>query len=152
MTLPDWVTELAGRGITVLPPTTAVPVELYAALPDGRALHFRCRGTQATMRVFAAESVRVAVPVREATPTELPLLTEVWLPLAGAADVLRGGEHHLVRMVLAGQPSTTAVVDGRERFGWSQYEAGLLRVRDAQPLFEELLAALVPELALQTAA
>jgi hypothetical protein len=147
MTLTDWIDELARRGISVLPPTTAVPVELYAALPDGRGLHFRCRGTQVTLRIFAPESVRLAVPVRESTPTELPLLTEVWLPLAGAQVVERGG----VRVVLAGDPVASAAVDGVQRFGWSGYEAGLLRVAEAQPLFEELLAALLPEAALVAA-
>jgi hypothetical protein len=147
MTLTDWIDELARRGISVLPPTTAVPVELYAALPDGRGLHFRCRGTQVTLRIFAPQSVRLAVPVRESTPTELPLLTEVWLPLAGAQVVERGR----VRVVLAGDPVASATVDGAQRFGWSGYEAGLLRVPEVQPLFEELLAALLPELALVAA-
>jgi hypothetical protein len=147
MTLTDWIDELARRGIKVLPPTTAVPVELYAALPDGRGLHFRCRGTQVILRIFAPDSVRLAVPVRESTPTELPLLTEVWLPLAGAQVVERGE----VRVVLAGDPVASAAVDGAQRFGWSGYEAGLLRVAEARPLFEELLAALLPEAALVAA-
>jgi hypothetical protein len=151
MTLTDWTADLTARGITVLPPTTAVPVELYAVLPDGRGLHFRCRGTQAVLSVFAAESVRIAVPVHEATPTELPLLTEVWLPLTGLTGA-QVSEHQPVRVILSGRPSAATAVDGRERFGWSGYEAGLLRVRDAQPLFEELLARLIPELALEPAA
>jgi hypothetical protein len=144
MTLSDWTAELARRGITVMPPTTAVPVELYAALPDGRALHFRCRGTRATLRIYAADSVHLAVPVREATPTELPLTTEIRLPFAGAQVV----ERHLVRMVISGVPIASAVHDGAQRYGWSRYEAGLLRVGEAKQLFEELLATLVPDLAL----
>jgi len=147
MSLSHWTAELARRGITVLPPTTAVPVELHAALPDGRGLHFRCRGTRATLGIYAADSVRLAVPVREATPTELPLTTEVRVPFAGARVV----EQRLVRMVISGAPAASALLDGAERFGWSGYEAGLLRVSQAKPLFEELLATLVPDLGLVAA-
>lgn len=143
MTLSDWTAELALRGITVLPPTTAVPVELHASLPDGRGLHFRCRGTRATLRVFHAEAVQLAVPVREATPTELPLVTEVWLPLAGTRVL----ERQLVRLVFTGAPAASAEMDGASRFGWSGHEAGLLRLREAKPLFEELLSGVLPELA-----
>jgi hypothetical protein len=147
VTLSDWTAELAVRGIAVLPPTTAVPVELYASLPDGRGLRFRCRGTRVTLQLFDAMAVQLAVPVREATPTELPLMTEVRLPLAGA----RVMERQLVRVVLTDAPVDSAVLDGAERFGWSGYEAGLLRVPQAKPLFEELLARLVPDLALVAA-
>jgi hypothetical protein len=144
MSTPDtfaaWTTELARRGITVLPPSAAVPVELHAALPDGRAVHFRCRGTRVSLRVFAAEDVRLAVPARAGAPTELPLTTERWLPLgaAGAAPT---------RVVFTGQATATAAIEGGQRWGWRGYEAGLLRVREAALLFDELLGSVVPELA-----
>jgi hypothetical protein len=146
-TLPVWIDELARHGITVLPPSTAVPVELYAALPDGRGLHFQCRGTRVTLRLFAPESVRLAVPVHESTPTELPLLTEVWLPFQPVPQT----QHHPVRVVLSGAPVASASVDGGARFGWTGHEAGLLRAAQARPLFDELLAGLVPDLALVAA-
>jgi len=141
--LSSWTANLAGRGITVLPPSAAVPVELHAALSDGRGLHFRCRGTQVRMRVFAAEDVRLAVPARALAPTELPLTTERWVPLAeveaaGALDVARA------RVVFTGTPQAVAAIDGAQRYGWRGYEAGLLRIGQAAALFDELLGALVP--------
>jgi hypothetical protein len=141
MILSTWTTELAQRGITVLPPTTIVPVDMYASLPDGCGLHFRCRGTRVTLSVFAAADVQLAVPVREATPTELPLTTEIRLPLAGARLI----ESDLVRVVFSGPPVASATIDGRRRFGWAGHEAGLLRLGDALPLFDELLGAVLAQ-------
>jgi len=144
MSIPDtfaaWTAQLAARGIIVLPPSAAVPVELHATLPDGRALHFRCRGTRVTLRLFASDDVRLAVPAGAETPTELPLTTERWLPLGAAGEAP-------ARVVFTGQARASAVIDGTQRWGWRGYEAGLLRVREAAALFDELLGSVVPELA-----
>jgi hypothetical protein len=133
----DWALALDLRGLTPLPPTTAVPVELYALLPDGRVLHFRCRGTSVTLRLYAAGDVALAIGVRETVVTELPVVGEVWVPLRDAVGVPG-------RAVFTAAPLAAAFIDGRERFGWTGHEAGLLRGTDALPLLDELLAALVP--------
>jgi hypothetical protein len=133
MTGPTWTTDLKHHGITLLPGSSTVPVEVYGLLPDGTALHFRCRGTSVTLRLYDAADVSVAVGVREPVRTELPVTGEVWL---APADVLAsaGG-----RTVLTGAPLAEAVLDGRERFGWTAHEAGLLRPAAAVPLLLELL-------------
>ena len=130
-------TELQRHGITLLPGSSTVPVELYALLADGRALHFLCRGTSVTLRLHDGADVAVAVGIREAVRTELPVTGEVWF---APGDVLAsaGG-----RTVLTGSPVAEAVLDGRERFGWTGHEAGLLRPAAALPLLLELLDDLV---------
>jgi hypothetical protein len=140
---PAWADELGRRGVRVLPPTTAVPVELYGLLPDGRALHFLCRGTSVSLRLYAAADVALAVGVREAVVTELPVTGEVWLPLAemvGAPGLAAPG-----RAVFTGAPVASAGLDGRARFGWTGHEAGLLRGASALPLFVELLDSLLAD-------
>jgi hypothetical protein len=141
MRFDTWVADLTRRGITILPPTHAVPIELHAVLPDGRGLHFRCRGTTVTMRVFPAEAMRVALPVTIDAPTEFPIVPEVLLPVAEGLDEARasGCAYRLVAP-RGSAPESVAIVDGRARFGWSAYEAGLLTVAAAAPLFDELLA------------
>jgi hypothetical protein len=134
----DWALALELRGLTPLSPTTAVPVELYALLPDGRAVHFRCRGTSVTLRLYAAADVAVAIGVRETVVTELPVVGEVWVPLRDALGVPG-------RAVFTSAPLAAAAIDGRERFGWTGHEAGLLRGTEALPFLDELLAVLVPE-------
>lgn len=138
----DWALALDLRGLTPLAPTTSVPVELYALLPDGRALHFRCRGTSVTLAVYAAADVALAVAVREPVLTELPVTGEVWVPLAEAPATAGA------RAVFTAAPVASAAIDGRERFGWTSHEAGLLRGTDALPVLDELLALLVPSAAL----
>ena len=137
---PDWTFALAHRGLTPLAPTTAVPVELYALLPDGRALHFRCRGTSVTLRLYAATDVALAVGVRETVLTELPVAGEVWVPLSAAPH----SPDRPARAVFTAAPVASVAIDGRDRFGWTSHEAGLLRGTDALPLLDELLAVLVP--------
>ena len=132
-----WADELRRRGITVLPGASAVPVELYGLLPDGRALHFRCRGTSATLRLHAAGDVALAVGVREAVRPELPVTGEVWLPVTDFVGAPTG------RAVLLGAAVAQAVLDGSDRFGWSGHEAGMLRGPAALPLFTELLDAVL---------
>lgn len=129
----SWTHELRRRGITVLPGSTSVPVELYGLLPDGRAVHFLCRGASVTLRLYAADSVALAVGIRETVRAELPVTGEVWLRATDVIGTATG------RAVLLGEPVAEAVLDGRARFGWTSYEAGLLRGAAALPLFTELL-------------
>jgi hypothetical protein len=134
----DWSTALATYGISVLPPTSYVPAEVYGHLPDGRGLRFRCRGTRISLQLFAAEDVQLAAPIYETTPTELPLLLESRVPLAGARIV----ERDLVRLIFTGSPAAMAEIDGAERFGWTRYEAGLLSTEEALALLPELMGRL----------
>ncbi len=143
MNFDTWVADLTQRGMTVLPPSHAVPVELHVILPDGRGLHFRCRGTTVTLRLFAVADTRVAVPVAVSAPTEFPVVPEVLLPVAEGVDQarMRGAVFRLVFPNDA-RPQSVDSIDGRTRFGWSAYEAGLLSVEEAAPLFDELLTRL----------
>jgi hypothetical protein len=136
-----WVADLTQRGITVLPPSHAVPVELHGVLPDGRGLHFRCRGTTVTLRVLAVADTQVALPVTVGAPTEFPVMPDVLLPLAEGLDQARQ-RGAIARLVFPNDaaPESAAAIDGKARFGWSGYEAGLLSVDAAAPLFDELLA------------
>jgi hypothetical protein len=141
MRFDTWVADLARRCITVLPPSHAVPVELHGVLPDGRGLHFRCRGTTVTLRIYAAAETRVALPVAVGAPTEFPVVPDVLLPVAEGLDQARAtGTAYRIVFPSAAAPETVATIDGPARFGWSAYEAGLLTVSAAAPLFDELLA------------
>jgi hypothetical protein len=136
-----WVSQLARRGINVLPPSHAVPVEVHAVLADGRGLHFRCRGTTVTLRVFPAAAARVAVPVDVGAPTEFPIVPDVLFPVAeGLRRARAGGAAYRLVFPSAAAPEAVTSIDGRVRFGWSAYEAGQLSVRSAAPLLDELLA------------
>ncbi len=135
---PAWTAALRERDLTPLPASTSVPVELYALLADGRALHFRARGTSVTLRLYAASDVVLAVAVDEPVLTHLPVTGEVWHPLGSAVG------HVAARAVVVAEPLAVATIDGRERFGWTSHEAGLLRGVEALPLLDELLDALVP--------
>jgi len=141
MRFATWVADLTRRGITVLPPSHAVPIELHGVLPDGRGLHFRCRGTTVTLRLYAAAETRVALPMAVGAPTEFPVVPEVLLPVAEGLDQARAtGAAYRVVFPRAATPRAAATIDGQARFGWSAYEAGLLSVGGAAPLFDELLA------------
>lgn len=140
----DWTFALDARGLTPLAPTTSVPVELYALLPDGRALHFRCRGTSVTLRLYAAADVALAVGVREPVLPQLPVAGERWVALADALHTVHTPDRP-ARAVFTSAPIASAAIDGRERFGWTSHEAGLLRGTESLPLLDELLAVLVPD-------
>ena len=139
MNLSTWIADLAARGLPAVAPTTAVPVELFALLPDGGLLHFRCRGTGVTLRRFNAEDVSVALPTAYAgTDPEALALADV-RSLRAAGPVLPQGR---VVIPVAAEPTTQAAIDGAERFGWTGFEAGRLSVAAAAALLDELLAEL----------
>ena len=123
MNLTTWTADLAARGLTALPPSTAVPVELYAVLPDGDLLHFRARGTTVTLRRYAADDVSVVLPTAYAgtTPEALAVADVRALPDAvGAGRVL---------LPAHARPVAEVAIDGTARFGWTGFEAGLCRSR-----------------------
>ncbi len=116
-------TLLATRGQRLLPGSHAVPVELLVALPDDRVARFTARGTTIRLALFAADA-----------------LSEIVLPTECGC-----GQHHesagpartwLHRDAV---PVVERIVDGRVAFGWTGYEAGLLRLADAVPYYFELL-------------
>ena len=134
MNLSTWIADLAARGLVAVAPTTAVPVEIFAGLPGGGLLHFRCRGTAVTLRRYDAADVQVALPTAYAG-TSPEALSEADVRPLRSAD---GGVGRVVIPVGA-RPVAEVELDGRERFGWTGYEAGLLSVRVAAVLFDELL-------------
>lgn len=129
MRLADWVAALTARGLSVHPPTAAVPVELWATLPDGRGVHFACRGTRAVLRLVPADRVGVAVPVALPTPEEFRVTAYAVRPLSAGPG----------RLVL-GAPETEVVLDGARRFGWTGVAAARLPVAAAAAIFDDLLA------------
>lgn len=126
MNFHSWTHALAARGFRVLPPSHPVPVELWAVLPGGDVVHFRCRGTTATLARYDGDDVRTI------TPTD-------GCPCDCAA---RAGAGTTTPRVLARpgvRPREVRHFDGRAQRGWTSYEAGLLTVAEAAELFDHLL-------------
>lgn len=142
MQFSDWTAQLRRRHVSVVAPSAAVPIELYALLPGDRVLHLRCRGTTVTLCLFPGADVRVAVPVVEPVRPELAMQGECRLPLTVARELLERRDSR-ARLVVEpdAAPLAVAAVDGAARYGWSGHEAGLLRPAQVAPLFDELLAA-----------
>lgn len=122
-----WTRALHVRGFRVVPPSHAAPVRIWALLPAGDLLHFRCQGTMVRLERHAEDDVLFADPVghcdcgcgrRLAAPQTPPRL------------VLRANA----------RPVDVASFDGARIRGWRGHEAGLLSVAEAAPMFEELLA------------
>src|SRR5688572_12293838 len=96
MNLTTWIDHLATRGLTAVAPTTAVPVELFALLPAGGLLHFRCRGTVVSLRRFEARDVHVALPTAYAGTTPEALSLSDVRSLRAAASALAAGSSRVV--------------------------------------------------------
>jgi hypothetical protein len=135
MDFSTWNRVLADRGLSVVPPSHAVPVDVWALLPGAGALHFRCRGTIATLAVYADADLVLTEP-----------------EVSASCDC--GAEHRTARsetrvaLRRGARPSAQATYDGRAERGWKGHEAGLLGVAEAALLFERLLAVVRPDLAL----
>ena len=116
-------TLLATRGQRLLPGSHAVPVELLVALPDDTVARFTARGTTIRLAVFGTDA-----------------LTRIVLPTAcdcGQHPEYAGPARTWLRRNAV--PAVERVIDGRAAFGWTGHEAGLLRLGDAVPFYDELL-------------
>lgn len=125
MNFGSWTRALADRGLRVIAPSHPAPVELWAVLPDGDVVHFRCRGTGASLARYAADDLRTVVPVDSCAcgcdRRTGPATTTRVLPRPGV------------------RPREIRRFDGRAERGWTSYEAGLLEVAEAAELFDRLL-------------
>lgn len=120
-TLAAWAQALAARGLTVLPSSYVVPVELWLRAADGGVLHVRARGARVTLRVYDASALG-AVLVRAECDCE---------EHRTAGAVLR------TTVLPAAVPVAEFTHDGDGL--WTSYEAGLLTVAQAAPVVDALL-------------
>ena len=118
-----WTAALAARGLTVLPSSHAVPVQLWARERGGGVLHFAARGTAVTLRRYATNDL-----------TGLILRAE-----CDCEEHRTAGAGQRTVLIPGTTPLAEEILDGREEFGWSGIEAGLLDVPSAASLFDRLL-------------
>jgi hypothetical protein len=121
-----WTRSLYDRGIRVIPPSHPTPVQVWAVLPSGGVVRFRCRGTTVTLVSY--------------DPGDLQLLAPASTCACGCGTEVTGPVHPQRVAVRAGaRPIEGTVFDGAVERGWFGYEAGLLPVAEAAPLFDVLL-------------
>lgn len=136
MDFPTWTRHLSDRGLRVVPPSHPTPVEVWALLPGEAGLvHFRCRGRTVTLARYA-EADLLFTEAAAACSCDRGCGSDLGDPITPPRLTLRPG---------AGAVGV-ARYDGASRSGWTGYEAGLLAVDDAAPLFDALLADLLSEL------
>jgi hypothetical protein len=123
LTFGDWTNQLRAGGLTVLPQSHAVPVDLWVREPTGHVLHLRARGTRLVLRAYEG-SAFTTVLLRAECDCEAHRT-------AGAAG----------RLVLTpgAQPLAEVEYDGAAESGWSGVAAGLLSVAEAARFFVLLL-------------
>ena len=127
LTFAAWTRALTVRGLSVLPSSHAVPVQLWVR-DDPGVLHFAARGTRVWLRRYDASDLTGLILRSECDCEEHRS--------AGAAQrtVLRPGA----------VPVAERVIEGLTQFGWTGIEAGLLDVPTAAALFDRLLSDLSP--------
>lgn len=125
LTFSAWSNALADRGLTLLPASHAVPVELWIRDRD-QVLHLSARGTTVSLRRYAGSDLTGLILRSECDCEEHRVAG------AGRRTVLTPGAI----------PSAEARIDGRSEFGWTTIEAGLLDVPTAAVLFDRLLTEL----------
>ncbi|GAA2758207.1 hypothetical protein [Actinopolymorpha rutila] len=126
-----WTRTLFDRGLRVVPPSHPAPVRLWALLPAGGLLHFRCHGTTVDLERYAEGDFLFAAP---AGRCDCGCGQHLPAPQAPPRLVLRTGA----------RPVDGVRHDGAGERGWRGYEAGLLSVDAAAEVFERLLAELTP--------
>lgn len=141
MRFEEWVARLTTAGHRICPASTRVPLELCGLRPDGTGMHFRCRGTRATLSLYAPGRARWQVRVFD--PSWTP---EETLAIWERRPYTRWEEappHSRLVFDDAERPDVHVVYDGARERGWTGHEAGLLRVDEGAALFEHLLGAAV---------
>ncbi len=123
LTLSAWTAALAERGLTVLPSSHAVPVQLWARDRFG-VLRFTAQGTRVRLRRYAAADL-----------TGLILRAE-----CDCEEHRTAGAEVRTVLVPGATPLAEEVIEGHHEFGWTGIEAGLLDIPTAAVLFDRLLA------------
>lgn len=121
LTFSSWTAALAERGLSVLPPSHPVPVELWARDADG-VVHFRARGTTVTLRRY-----------QDSDLTGLILRSE-----CDCAEHRTAGAGTRTVLAPGAAPVAEVQIDGAAEFGWRAIEAGRLDVPAAAVLFDLL--------------
>jgi hypothetical protein len=119
--------SLAPHGLTVLPQSHLVPVDVWLRDGAGALLHLRGRGTTLRLRAYDASDL-TAVLLR--SECDCRAHRE-----AGAA--------HRVALRPGARPVSEAAYDGAARHGWSGVEAAMLRGEALADVLQELLAVMV---------
>jgi hypothetical protein len=122
-TFAAWIASLSVRGFGVLAASHAVPVQLWLRTADGAVLHFLARGTRVTLRQYAASDLTSLVLRAECDCEEHRTAG------AGVRTVLRPDA----------RPVAEVGFDGAVTLGWTGVEAGLLGIRLAADLLDDLL-------------
>jgi len=129
LTFAAWTASLTSRGLTVLPSSHAVPIELWLRTPRNEVLHLRARGTSVTLRRYTAAALAGLILRSECDCEEHRT--------AGATT--------RTTLMPGAIPLAEAVYDGAAELGWVGYRAGLLDVESAASLFDRLLPDVVPD-------
>lgn len=124
-TFAAWLADLEADGLTVLG-AHRVPVQLWLLDVDGSALHLRAAGTRVVLRRYAGGDL-----------TALVLRAE-----CDCAEHRAAGARTRLALDPAAVPVEEAVFDGATLLGWRGVEAGLVDVRTAAAVLEDLLGVL----------
>ena len=131
-----WTADLASRGLTVLPQSHLVPVDVWLRGPDAELLHLTGRGTTLRLQRFA-----------ESDLTGLLLRAE-----CDCKSHREAGATARVALRPDAVPLASVSYDGAARHGWTGVHAARLRPAELAPLLDVLLADLVGNLAAPVAA
>ncbi len=130
-TLSAWSTDLAARGLHVLPQSHLVPVDVWLREPCGSLLHLTGRGTTVRLRTYDASDLATVLLRAE----------------CDCREHREAGAAHRVSLRPGAQSLAEASYDGAVRHGWTGVEAALLGSAELGPVLDELLAALTVRLA-----
>ncbi len=117
------LSTLAPRGLTVLPHSHLVPVDLWLRSGSGLLLHLSGRGTTLRLRAYS-DSDLTAVLLRAECDCQ---------------SHREAGAAHRVALRPGAVPSASLVYDGAARHGWTGVEAALLRPVALRPILDELV-------------
>lgn len=134
MDFTTWARHLSDRDIHLISPSHPTPVRVRALLPSGDLAEFLCRGTTATLARYAASDLVFVEPRSSGDGCGCGCGEALAEPVTAPRVVVRAGA----------EPRRVVRFEGATERGWTGYEAGLLSVDEAAPLFDSLLAAVGP--------
>jgi hypothetical protein len=124
-----WTADLASRGLTVLPQSHLVPVDMWLLGPAGELLHLTGRGTTLRLRRYV-----------ESDLTGLLLRAE-----CDCKSHREAGATARVALRPDAVPLASVAFDGAALRGWTGVHAAALRPAELAPLLDVLLDVLLAE-------
>lgn len=124
-----WTADLASRGLTVLPQSHLVPVDVWLLGPNGELLHLTGRGTTLRLRRYV-----------ESDLTGLLLRAE-----CDCKSHREAGATARVALRPDAVPLASVAYDGAALRGWTGVHAAALRPVELAPLLDVLLDVLLAE-------